>query len=77
MLDVGGICAAAGAVELDDGAVEDVAALAIAAPPIAAAATAAPVTSTDLMFLIFLLWGCFARRGRACWASMRNLLEQR
>jgi hypothetical protein len=45
---------AAGVPEFDDEVVE-LAALAIAPPPIAAAPTAAPVTSIDLMFLMFLL----------------------
>jgi hypothetical protein len=50
-----GACAA-GAPALDDEPPEDVAALAIVAPPIAAAPTAALVESTDLMFLMSLLF---------------------
>jgi hypothetical protein len=41
--------------ELDDGVVDELAALAIAPPPMSAAATAAAVTSEDLMFLMSLL----------------------
>jgi hypothetical protein len=55
MLDAGGACVADGAVELDDELVDDVAAFAIALPPIAAAATAAPMTMMDLRFLMCLL----------------------
>jgi hypothetical protein len=55
MLDIAGGCPLAEALEADDEAVEEVAALAIAPPPIAAAPTAAPVTSLDLMFLMSLL----------------------
>jgi hypothetical protein len=51
--------------ELDDHGVE-VAASAIAAPPMATAPTAAPVASIDLMFLICLsLVVCAGRRHRA------------
>jgi hypothetical protein len=49
MLDIAGGWLLAEAVDLDDEAVEEVAALAMAPPPIAAAPTAAPVTSMDLM----------------------------
>jgi hypothetical protein len=52
---------AAGALELVDELLEDVAAFAIAAPPIAAAPTAALVASTDLMFLMSLLSTLFER----------------
>jgi hypothetical protein len=77
MLEVGGICVAAGAVEPDDDdAVEEVAALAIAAPPIAAAPTAAPVTSTDLMFLMSLLAVVYEEEPD-CWTVMRNVRELR
>jgi hypothetical protein len=51
----GGACEAAGAVAGVDGVPEDVAALAIAPPPIAPAVTAAPVTRRDLMFGMSLL----------------------
>jgi hypothetical protein len=56
MFELGGACVAAGAAELVDELVDDVAASAIAAPPTTPAATAAPVTRMDLMFLMSLLW---------------------
>jgi hypothetical protein len=52
-----GAAGVAAAFELDVGlVVVDVAAFAIAAPPIAAGPTAAPATSIDLMFLISSPW---------------------
>jgi hypothetical protein len=54
----GVVAAGALPLELDVVVVED-AALAIVAPPTAAAPAAAPVTSIDLMFLMYLLMSGF------------------